>query len=165
MRSLITQLARFGAVGAVGFVIDTAIFNILLVTVFSPEKLHEGPLWAKVISTSVAIAVNWIGNRYWTFGKERGTHVLREAVEFAAVSVGGLLIALACLWVSHYGLRFTSQLADNIANIIGLGLGTVFRFVLYRTWVYNPKRVGDRELTITAPTSETDPLGTAKTPV
>ena len=41
------------------------------------------------------------------------------------------------LAVSHYGLGFTSPLADNIAkNVIGLGIGTVFRFWTYRTWVF-----------------------------
>ena len=41
----------------------------------------------------------------------------------------GMLIALACLAVSHYVLGFHSALADNIsANVIGLGLAMVFRF-------------------------------------
>ena len=46
-------------------------------------------------------------------------------------------IALACLWISHYVLGFASPLADNIAtNVIGLALGTAFRFTLYRFWVF-----------------------------
>jgi putative flippase GtrA len=46
-------------------------------------------------------------------------------------------IALVCLWFSHYILGFTSPLADNIsANVIGLGLGTIFRFWSYRRWVF-----------------------------
>jgi putative flippase GtrA len=52
-----------------------------------------------------------------------------------------MLIGLSCLWVSHYALGFTSVLADNIAsNVIGLGLGTLFRFTLYRMWVFAPHR-------------------------
>jgi putative flippase GtrA len=142
MRSLFAQLARFGAVGAVGFLVDISVFNALRLTVMSPEEMHSGPFWAKVISTSIAIAVNWVGNRYWTFGAERRTAApVREGVEFALVSVGGMLVGLACLWVSHYALGFTSVLADNVSsNVIGLGLGTVFRFVLYRAWVFNPRR-------------------------
>ena len=95
---------------------------------------------AKIISTSIAIVTNWIGNRYWTFGSMRRSHVLREGLEFALVSVGGMGIALLCLWVSHYLLGFTSALADNIAtNIVGLGLGTAFRFTFYRIWVFRPE--------------------------
>jgi putative flippase GtrA len=38
-------------------------------------------------------------------------------------------------------LNLTSLLADNISgNIIGLGLGTIVRFVLYRYWVWSPRR-------------------------
>lgn len=141
VRALLIQLTRFGAVGAVGFVVDIGLFNLLRITVLAPEQVDGGSLIAKVISTSAAIAVNWIGNRYWTFGATRRTQVVREAVEFIAVSLGGMLITLATLWFSHYVLGFTSLLADNIAgNVIGLGLGTVFRFAFYRYWVFHPSR-------------------------
>jgi len=49
----------------------------------------------------------------------------------------GLGIGLGCLWISHYALGLTSPLADNIsANVVGLGLGTLFRFWSYRKWVF-----------------------------
>lgn len=144
MRALLAQFARFGVVGFVGLIVDVGLFNLLSLTVLRPEVLHEGPLLAKVLSTSVAIACNWVGNRHWTFREHRGRQLVREGIEFALVSVGGMLIGLACLWVSHYLLGFDSLLADNISgNVIGLGLGTLFRFTLYKTWVFAPRR-GDR---------------------
>ncbi|PJJ71207.1 putative flippase GtrA [Diaminobutyricimonas aerilata] len=142
MRQLLTQLVRFGLVGGIGLVVDVAVFNALRLTVLAPENLHEGPVVAKVISTTLAIGCNWLGNRYWTFREHRSPRATREGLEFALVSVGGMLIGLACLWVSHYVLGFTSVLADNIAsNVVGLALGTVFRFALYRWWVFSPTRV------------------------
>lgn len=108
MRPLLTQLVRFTAVGGVGFVVDVALFNLLRVTVLAPERMHEGPVVAKVISTTVAIILNWLGNRYWTFGEHRRAQALREGIEFFVVSLGGMLIGLACLWISHYLLGFTS---------------------------------------------------------
>lgn len=144
MRSLFAQLTRFGLVGLVGLVVDVGVFNVLRLTVLSPEALHEGPVLAKVISTSIAIVANWIGNRHFTFRGERKSHWVREGFEFALVSVGGMVISLGCLWISHYLLGFTSVLADNIAtNVIGLALGTAFRFTLYRGWVF--KTQIDRE--------------------
>jgi len=141
MRPLLAQLTRFGLVGLVGLVVDVGIFNLLRLTVLSPDVLHEGPVIAKIISTSVAILANWLGNRHWTFRRERRSSWLREGAEFALVSVGGLAIAVGCLWVSHYLLGFTSVLADNIAtNGVGLVLGTAFRFSLYRTWVFRGHR-------------------------
>lgn len=141
MRLLIAQLARFGVVGLLGFVIDVGVFNLLRATVLEPSAIHEGPFIAKVISTCLAIAVNYVGNRYWTFGATKREQVMREGVEFVVVSLGGMLITLACFWISHYALGFTSVLADNIAgNVIGLGLGTIFRFAFYRYWVFHPSR-------------------------
>lgn len=141
MRTLFAQLARFGTVGLVGVVVDVAIFNLLRVTVLDPAVIAEGPIIAKVVSTSVAIAVNWIGSRHWTFRLEHRRPAAREALEFGIVSVGGMLIAVGCLVISHYVLGFTSLLADNIAsNVVGLALGSAFRFTLYRAWVFHPRR-------------------------
>ncbi|MEX1078629.1 MAG: GtrA family protein [Homoserinimonas sp.] len=146
MRTLLTQLTRFGLVGLIGLVIDVSVFNLLRITVLSPEAMHEGPVIAKVISTSLAIVANWMGNRHWTFARERRGHLAREGAEFFLVSAGGMLIGLTCLWVSHYLLGYDSLLADNISsNVIGLALGTAFRFWGYRVWVF--REVGSREYT------------------
>ncbi|MHA6693973.1 GtrA family protein [Homoserinimonas sp. A520] len=137
MRTLLTQLTRFGLVGLIGLVIDVSVFNLLRLTVFSPEALHEGPVVAKVISTSLAIVANWMGNRHWTFARERRGHLAREGAEFFLVSFGGMLIGLFCLWMSHYVLGYQSLLADNVSsNVVGLALGTAFRFWGYRVWVF-----------------------------
>ena len=139
--ALLQQLWKFALVGGVGFVLDVAVFNGLRLTLLSPERLHEGPLLAKTLSTVVAIVANWIGNRYWTFGPHRSTRSAMEAVEFVAVSVLGMLVGLGCLWVSHYLLKLDTVLADNISsNVIGLLLGSAVRFALYRHWVYHPAR-------------------------
>lgn len=141
MRALLGQLARFGAVGLVGLVVDVGVFNLLRASVLDSQVLHEGPILAKVISTSLAIIVNYVGNRYWTFGATRRAQIAREGVEFVLVSLGGMAITLACLWISHYALGFTSQFADNVSgNGIGLALGTLFRFAFYRSWVFHPNR-------------------------
>jgi hypothetical protein len=56
-----------------------------------------------------------------------------------------MVIALLCLWVSHYVLGYESALADNIsANVIGLVLGTTFRFWSYHNWVF-PEEVSITE--------------------
>jgi putative flippase GtrA len=141
MRALISQFARVGAVGLVGLVIDVTLFNVLRATVLNPDQVNEGALWATLASTSVAIVFNWLGNRYWTFRRERRSHWLREGIEFTLVSIGGLLIALGCVWFSEHVLGLHSWLSDNVAkNVVGLALGTVFRFTFYRLWVFKPSR-------------------------
>ncbi|MFD1715555.1 GtrA family protein [Amnibacterium flavum] len=139
--ALFDQLWKFALVGGVGFVIDFGVFNLLRATILAPSILHEGPILAKVASTTLAIVANWIGNRYWTFGPHRRSDSAVEAFEFVVVSLAGMGVGLLCLWVSHYVLGYTSLLADNISsNVIGLLLGSLLRFTLYRHWVYHPRR-------------------------
>ncbi len=134
--ALIAQLAKFGVVGGVAYVVDVGIFN-LLSYVGSPPLLGGQPLLAKVVSTAVATVVAWLGNRYWTFRHNRRPERAREFVLYLIMCTIGLLIALSCLWVSHYVLGFTSPLADNIAaNVVGLVAGTTFRFWAYKRFVF-----------------------------
>jgi putative flippase GtrA len=137
----LAYLVKFGVVGLIGLVIDVALFNALRLGVFGEGHWAQSAIGAKTISTSVAIVFNWLGNRYWTFRRHRRRNYVREFAEYLIVSIGGMGIALGCLWVSHYALGFTSLLADNIAtNAVGLALGTAFRFLLYRYWVYGHHR-------------------------
>ncbi len=132
---LVRYALKFGVVGLVGFFTDITIFNVLRISVF------DEPIVPKIISVTIATLVTWFGNRYWTFREHRRKNYLLELLEFGAVAVGGLLIGLLCLWVSHYVLGFDNIVADNIAgNGVGLVLGTSFRFLLYRFWVYGHHR-------------------------
>ena len=136
-RALASELAKFGVVGLAGFVADVGGFNLLRFA-GGDGPLHDYPLTAKVISSVFGIVVAWLGNRYWTYAAQRRTKMHHEFAHFVAVCAVGIGISLGCLWVSHYGLGFTSGVADNIAtNVIGLGLATAFRFWAYRTHVFN----------------------------
>ena len=135
---LLGYFVKFGLVGLVGLVVDVSLFNLLSL---SGIGWWSEPVTAKLISTSVAIVVNWLGNRYWTFRRDKRSDVVRELIEFVIASVAGMAVTLATLWFTHYVLGFDTLLADNVsANIIGLGLGTLVRFALYRWWVWSVKR-------------------------
>jgi putative flippase GtrA len=143
---IVGSLVKFGIVGLLGFVVDVGIFNLLRLGVAGDDGWWATALGAKVVSTSVAIIFNWLGNRFWTFRKNRTSPILRELIEFILASVAGMFVALACLWVSHHLLGLRDLVSDNISgNVIGLGLGTALRFVLYRYWVFNPNRMKKSE--------------------
>jgi putative flippase GtrA len=135
---LYREAAKFGAVGAIAFVVDTGVFNLMRTGIIGGDQgFAEKPLTAKTISVLVATVVAWLGNRYWTFRHRRRASLQREFVLFGVMNVGGLAISLACLGFSHYVLQLTSALADNIAgNVVGLVLGTLFRFWAYRQFVF-----------------------------
>jgi putative flippase GtrA len=132
------QVAKFGLVGLFTLVIDVGLFNLLRYGGVDGEGvLYDKPVTGKLISTAVAITVSYFANRHWTFADRARTGFAREYVLFFAISGAAMLIALATLWTSHYALGLTSPLADNIsANVVGLVLGTIFRFWAYRKFVF-----------------------------
>lgn len=132
--SVLAQLAKFAAVGGVGLIVDVGLFNLLLL---HPSQSAAWPMIAKSASTACAIAVNWMGSRWWTFREQRRSDAVREGLEFLVASLLGSGVALACLGVSHYLLAFTTPVADNVsANVVGLIAGSAVRFAAYRSWVF-----------------------------
>lgn len=126
------EVAKFGTIGLIAYLIDVGIFNALL-----HGALSEKPLTAKTISAIVATTFAYFGNRFWTFRYRARTSYRREYFLFVMLNGIGMAIQLTCLAISHYVLDFTSTLADNISgNGFGLILGTLFRFWSYRKWVF-----------------------------
>ena len=130
------ELSKFGVIGLIAYVIDLAVFNLLRFA-GGEGPLFDKPLTAKVISVLVATTFAYFGNRNWTFKDRTRSSFRREYALFFVFNAVGMIISLSCLWISHYVLGFDSALADNIsANVIGLVLGTVFRFWGYHNWVF-----------------------------
>ncbi|WP_258069828.1 GtrA family protein [Arthrobacter sp. SX1312] len=133
MRDAWKRLGSFTAVGAVAFIVDISVFNIL------SSGLGVGPISSKVSSVALATGVSWLGSRHFTFREFRGRAKRQEALLFGLTNLVGLGIATACLFVSHYLLGFKSPLADNVSgNVIGVLLGNVFRYLAYRFVVFQP---------------------------
>jgi putative flippase GtrA len=136
VRRLSPELVRFGTVGALAFLVDVGGFNLLRYA-GGDGPLHGRPLTAKAVSTVIATLVAYAGNRWWTYGKNQRGNPAREYLTFFGLNAVGLAIALSVLAFSHYVLDLTSPLADNVAaNLVGLGLGTAFRFWSYRKYVF-----------------------------
>ena len=129
---LLHEVAKFGVVGGIAYLVDVGSFSLM-----RHHWLSDKPITAKIISTVLATAVAYLGNRFWTFRHRDRVGYAREYAMFFVLNIGGLAIAVGCLWVSHYVLGLRSLLADNIsANGVGLVLGTLFRFWAYRKWVF-----------------------------
>ncbi len=125
------EIAKFGAVGAIAFVVNVGLFNLLSA---GPLDGHEK--LSLTIASGVSIVVAWFGSRYWTF-RHREQTSRAPFLTFVLMNVIGAGIAVVCLAISHDLLGFHSRLADNISgNVIGVGLGTLFRFWAYRTFVF-----------------------------
>ena len=140
---LVHELAKFGLVGILGILVDLPMYNWLvfdnptMVGDAGVGIMHHKPVTAKVISVTAATIATYLGNRHWTWRHRERSGLRREYVLFFILNAIGMAIAAGCLAFSRYVLDLHTQLADNIAaNVIGLGLGTLFRFWSYRKWVF-----------------------------
>lgn len=134
VRRLVPELAKFGTIGVVAFVISDGGSNLL--------RFDAGldVLSANAIATVAGVLFAFAGNRYWTFRQRKRSGVGREGVLFFVFNGVGLLIQLAVIGFTSYVLGLTGKLAYNVALIVGIGLGTLFRFWSYHRWVWGAQQ-------------------------
>jgi putative flippase GtrA len=151
------ELIKFAIVGATTFIIDSAVFYTLKLTVLEPK-----PVTAKIIAGIVAVIASYILNREWSFRDRGGRERHHEALMFFAFSGVGVLLSMAPLWFSSYVLMLrvpeVSLTVENIADfiaayVIGNLLQMAFRFWAFRRWVFpdefgrNPDKAIESALT------------------
>ncbi len=165
-RQLIHESAKFGIVGIIGVIITDGGTNLL-----RSSSHHIGWLTANVIATAVATTFAYVASRYWTFRHRERSSVRREGVLFFVFNGVGLAIQLACLGFTVHVLGQTGKFPANVALIVGIILGTLFRFWSYRRWIWTNKQpglpVGHEELEpVLAPasgsTTPTSPAGKSR---
>ncbi|MUL39688.1 GtrA family protein [Streptomonospora sp. PA3] len=128
---LARELAKFGTVGGVAYVVQLAATNVFWLVLDAP------PLVGQALGVVIATVVAFLGNRFWTFSHRARTGLAREYALFFLFNAVGLGIQLACLGTSVYLLGLDGPLARNIAgNVVGVGMGTLFRFWSYKRWVF-----------------------------
>jgi putative flippase GtrA len=135
IQRLLHEALKFGTVGVINTVIDIIVFNLFL---------PIGPLKAKVGSTVVATTASYVMNRHWTFRHRDRSSVRREYTLFFGLNLVGLGIQLAVLGLAKYGFGFNEdhdRLAFNLFNMVGIGLGMLFRFWSYRKYVFTASSV------------------------
>jgi putative flippase GtrA len=127
---LVHEVAKFGVVGGVGFVVQLGAQNAL----HSGARL--GPQTALVIAYIVATMVTFVGNRYWAFRHRKGRGLRHESMVFVVLNCIGIVIQLGIVDIAFYGLGYKDGLSYNIATVIGIGLATLFRLYAYRKFVF-----------------------------
>ena len=127
---LVRELGAFGVVGAVCFLVDLGLFWVLYTGAGLPA------VTAKLVSTLVAMTLAYLGHRHWSFSHRARTGVRREYLLFALVNGATLLQGLAVVWFVRHPLGQESALVLQAANVGSIAVGTVIRFLAYRTWVF-----------------------------
>lgn len=130
LRRYAHEVAKFGAVGGAGLLVNLGVFNLVRhVTDLQVVR-------ASVIATVVAIAFNYVGFRYFTYRDRDKSGHTKELSLFLLFSAVGLVIENGVLYAATYGFHWDSPLQSNVFKFLGIGVATLFRFWSYRTWVF-----------------------------
>ena len=136
---------RFLAVGAIGFLVDFGIFN-LLIRVFGVSYVLSGD-----ISLFCAIISNFIWNRIWTYPDSRSKPLVRQFFQFTVVNlIGGLPIRTAILKYlepvitrlfhlirEDYLFLTADWMGKYTTFIIAVSIVLLWNFFVNRYWTYN----------------------------
>jgi putative flippase GtrA len=114
---LLGRLIKFCVVGFSGMIVD------FFFTWLCKEKIK----WNKYISNSIGFVLaatnNYIWNRLWTF-QSQGTEIVREYSSFFIISLVGLGINNAVIYLLHDRLKWNFYLA----KILAIGVVTLWNF-------------------------------------
>jgi putative flippase GtrA len=128
------QFLKFGVVGTIGFVVDTAVL-------YAGLALGLGLYSGRAVSYLAAATTTWALNRAWTFRGQGSGPAWRQWAVFVAIN----LIGFACNYGTYAALvAFVPLVAQH--PVIGVAAGSlagmVGNFVLSRRFVFGGTGVG-----------------------
>ena len=118
------QLAKFCAVGAVGYVVNLAVYSALL----EWAGLHYIP--SATVSFVVAASNNYTLNRSWTFRGQRG-HVVYQGMRFFTVATAAYLANIGVL-----SALIALGAGKIVAQAVAIVLVTPLNFVGNKLWSF-----------------------------
>ncbi len=118
------QLLKFCLVGASGYVVNLAVFTLLV------KGAGAHYLLAATCSFLVAVTNNYTWNRLWTFRHQRG-HYAYQGMRFLVVSTTALCANLLVLY-----LLVRAGMAEVPAQAIAIVLVTPLNFVGNKLWSF-----------------------------
>jgi putative flippase GtrA len=128
-RRLVLEVARFGVVGGSGVAVNFLVFNLLL------HGLKWWPTPATVLASCVAMATNYVGFRFFAY-RDRASRTRRQIVLFFVFSGLGVAMETVLFYAGYHGLGMDGPYGSNIAKAASIVLASAFRFLVYRTWVF-----------------------------
>ena len=138
-RRVLTEAYRFLAVGGLATIVAFVLFNLLVhgFRLGYDAPLGDQPYLAYLIANVVGMVVSYRGSRTWVFKDRPPRTADGGRLLFIVINLATMLIPMACLWISRNLLGLDDPFSDNIAaNVVGLFLGMVARFYLFRTLVF-----------------------------
>lgn len=153
------RFIKFLVVGAIGFVVDFGVFNLLLgplnVILQSGTAVHQffttlsfpseyvatglAAVIAGTISFIAAIISNFIWNRYWTYPDSREKHIWSQFLQFFLVSVTGIIFRIPIIAFTRVPFTklietFLPMLKPGIATRLGENMALAVSVLIVLFW-------------------------------
>ena len=144
----VKRFAKFMVVGAIGFIVDFGIFNLLAHVLNVPVPV------AGVISFTFAVSQNFMWNRFWTYPESKAHPFLSQYLQFFVINATALLIRIPILSVlPHLFTTFFSAtlnlepataefLGNNGAFALAVSIAMFWNFFINRFVTYRHIKVG-----------------------
>jgi len=136
---LLAEVGRFLAVGGLATIVALVLFNWLVHGYNTTDEalLHDHVILAYVVANTVGMVISYRGSRSWAFRDRPPRQADGGRLAFLVINVVTMGLPIGCLWVSRNLLGLDDPISDNIsANVIGLAMGLVARFYLFRRFVF-----------------------------
>lgn len=119
MKNLINQIIKFGIVGVLAFLIDYVLLFVLV------EYLGMYYLISSAISFTVSVVFNYICSMKFVFARRDDISKKKEFIVFLILSIVGLLINQAMMWIMVDKLLIYYM----ISKIIVTGIVMIWNFI------------------------------------
>ncbi|WP_191024579.1 GtrA family protein [Clostridium butyricum] len=119
MKNLINQIIKFGIVGVLAFLIDYVLLFVLV------EYLGMYYLISSAISFTVSVVFNYICSMKFVFARRDDISKKKEFIVFLILSIVGLLINQAMMWIMVEKLLIYYM----ISKIIVTGIVMIWNFI------------------------------------
>jgi putative flippase GtrA len=130
MRGIGVEFLKFGVVGAIGLVFDTATVYAL--------RSSLGIYVAGLLAYGVAATVTWGLNRAWTFRGRGGGPAHRQWATFLAANFVGFVLNRGT-FVALVALVPLCRSQPVLAVAAGAGAGMFLNFALSRSYVFRTR--------------------------
>ncbi len=129
LAALVGEFLRFGVVGTLGFLVDTAVL-------YAGLALGLGPWLGRALSYLVAATTTYTLNRVWTFrGRGDGRRPARQWLLFLLVNLGGFAVNYGV-----YGMLIALSPLVAAYPVLGVAAGSIaglsVNFTLSRRLVF-----------------------------
>ncbi|GGR49769.1 putative flippase GtrA [Nocardioides luteus] len=135
---LFGEVIRFMMVGGIATAAAFVLFNGLVHGFFfGAGPMNGQPIPAYVIANTVGMLISYDLSRRWTFRHRVSDHPDGGFTAYVVINAVTMLLPIACLYVTRNMFGWDSAIADNVsANVVGVLLGQVARFFLFRKFVF-----------------------------